>query len=103
MYESCAREFFRGWANLDSQGPQAAENVRFRNFEADLQRGELRKSGRRVKLQPQPFQVLALLARRPGELVTREEIRHELWKGDTFVDFEQGLNFLHSSYSHSPG
>jgi len=103
MYESCAREFFRGWANLDSQGPQAAENVRFRNFEADLQRGELRKSGRRVKLQPQPFQVLALLARRPGELVTREEIRHELWKGDTFVDFERGLNFLHSSYSHSPG
>ena len=79
---------------MDSQGPQAAaENIRFRDFEVDLQRAELWKSGKRIKLQPRPFQVLALLARRPGELVSREEIQHELWKGDTIVDFEQGLNF----------
>jgi TolB-like protein/DNA-binding winged helix-turn-helix (wHTH) protein/Flp pilus assembly protein TadD len=66
--------------------------VRFGIFEADLQTGELRKRGVRVRLQEQPFQVLAMLLARPGELVTREELRGRLWTADTFVDFDHGLN-----------
>ena len=55
--------------------------------------GELRQHGDVVKLSPQPFKVLELLTRRSGEVVTRVEIRDHVWHGDTFVDFEQGLNF----------
>jgi TolB-like protein/DNA-binding winged helix-turn-helix (wHTH) protein/Tfp pilus assembly protein PilF len=66
--------------------------LRFGAFELELQSGELRRSGVRVHLQQQPAKVLALLAARSGELVTREEIQREVW-GDTFVDFEQGLNY----------
>ena len=66
--------------------------VQFGIFEIDLRSGELRKAGTRVKLHDQPFQVLAMLLDRPGELVTREEIRQKLWPGDTFVDFDHGLN-----------
>lgn len=66
--------------------------LRFGLYEVDLRAGELRKSGIRVRLQEQPFQVLALLLRQPGELVTREEIQQEIWGGDTFVDFDHGLN-----------
>ena len=66
--------------------------LRFGVFELDLQAGELRKAGRAVRLPPQPFQVLALLARRAPEVVTRDEIRREVWGEDTFVDFDQGLN-----------
>jgi len=62
-------------------------------FELDLRSGELRRAGSLQKLQPQPFKVLALLASRPGELVTREEIQGEVWPVGTFVDFEQSLNF----------
>jgi Tol biopolymer transport system component/DNA-binding winged helix-turn-helix (wHTH) protein len=69
-----------------------AEVIRFGVFEADTRTGELRKHGLRIKLQEQPFQVLSLLLARPGELVTREELRLKLWPADTFVDFEQGLN-----------
>jgi TolB-like protein/DNA-binding winged helix-turn-helix (wHTH) protein/Flp pilus assembly protein TadD len=58
----------------------------------DLRSGELHKHGRRIKLQDQPFQVLALLLERPGEIVTREELRQKLWPADTFVDFDVGLN-----------
>ncbi len=65
---------------------------RFGVFEADPQTGELRKSGVRVRLQEQPFQVLLLLLDSPGELVTREEIRQHLWPADTFVDFDHSLN-----------
>jgi TolB-like protein/DNA-binding winged helix-turn-helix (wHTH) protein/Flp pilus assembly protein TadD len=61
-------------------------------FEADLRTGELKKRGSRVKLQQQPFQVLVVLLSRPGELVTRDELRAQLWSADTFVDFEHGLN-----------
>ena len=67
--------------------------LRFGAFEADLTSGELRKNGRPVKLQPQPFKLLAFLLERPGELVTRKEIRQALWGDSTFVDFEAGLNF----------
>jgi len=66
--------------------------VQFGIFEIDLRSGELRKAGTRVKLHDQPFQVLAMLLDRPGELVTREEIRQKLWPVDTFVDFDHGLN-----------
>jgi DNA-binding winged helix-turn-helix (wHTH) protein/TolB-like protein len=66
--------------------------VRFGIFEADFRSGELRKAGVRVKLHDQPFQVLAMLLDRPGELVTRDEIRKRLWPGDTFIDFDHGLN-----------
>jgi TolB-like protein/DNA-binding winged helix-turn-helix (wHTH) protein/Flp pilus assembly protein TadD len=65
---------------------------RFGIFEADLQTGELKKRGARISLQEQPFHVLALLLARPGELVTRDELRGGLWNADTFVDFEHGLN-----------
>ena len=66
--------------------------VRFGVFEVDLKACELRKHGFRIKLAEQPFQVLALLVERPGEIVTREELRDRLWPGDTFVDFDHGLN-----------
>jgi TolB-like protein/Tfp pilus assembly protein PilF len=64
----------------------------FGTFEVDTRSGELRRKGSRVKLQAQPFQVLALLLERPGEVVTREELTGQLWSGNTFVDFERGLN-----------
>ena len=69
-----------------------ARRVRFGAFEADLRSGELRKHGMKIKLQGQPFQILAMLLERPSEIVTREELRHKLWPADTFVDFDVGLN-----------
>lgn len=66
--------------------------VRFGVYELDRRSGELRKSGLRIALQEQPRQVLAALLERPGEVVTRDELRQRLWRGDTFVDFEHGLN-----------
>jgi DNA-binding winged helix-turn-helix (wHTH) protein/tetratricopeptide (TPR) repeat protein len=66
--------------------------LRFGVFEADVRSGELRKQGVRIKLQEQPFQVLTQLLKRPGEVVTREELRAQLWQSDTFVDFDNGLN-----------
>ena len=74
------------------QASRSAEVIRFHVFEVDTVTGELRKHGLRIKLQEQPFQVLSLLLARPGELVTREELRKMLWPADTFVDFEHGLN-----------
>ncbi len=66
--------------------------VRFGVFELDLNAGELRKNGAKLRLQGQPFQVLALLLDRPGEVVTRDELRQKLWPADTFVDFDHSLN-----------
>ena len=66
--------------------------VRFGVFEFDPASGELWKAGRRIKLQHQPRQVLRILVARRGRLVTREELRRELWADDTFVDFDNGLN-----------
>ena len=66
--------------------------MRFGAFEIDLRTGELRKHGIKIKLQDQPFQVLQLLLERPGEIVTREELRSKLWPENTFVDFDVGLN-----------
>jgi DNA-binding winged helix-turn-helix (wHTH) protein/TolB-like protein/cytochrome c-type biogenesis protein CcmH/NrfG len=69
-----------------------ASNFRFATFEVDLRTGELRKQGRRLKLQDQPFQVLAVLLQRPGELASRDELRGKIWPADTFVDFDNSLN-----------
>lgn len=66
--------------------------VRFGPFEADLDTHELWKNGLRVKLGGQPFEILALLLSRAGQMVTREELQKELWAADTFVDFNHGLN-----------
>lgn len=66
--------------------------VRFGVFEADLASGELRRNGVRIRLQVQPFQILAALLDPPGELVRREDLRLKLWTANTFVDFEHGLN-----------
>src|SRR5215813_6360370 len=66
--------------------------LHFGTFDVDLRTGELRKQGKRVKLQEQPFQVLAVLLQRPGEVVTREELRNHNWSPDTFVDFDNSLN-----------
>jgi cholera toxin transcriptional activator len=65
---------------------------RFGIFEADLASGELRKGGIRIRLQDQPFQLLALLLERPGQIITRDEVRAKLWPADTFVDFDHSLN-----------
>ncbi len=66
--------------------------ARFGLFEVDFERFLLKKGGLKVKLQDQPFQILALLLDRPGEIVSREEIRQELWPDNTFVEFDGGLN-----------
>jgi Tol biopolymer transport system component/DNA-binding winged helix-turn-helix (wHTH) protein len=66
--------------------------VQFGVFEVDLRAGELRRNGSRVRLQEQPFQILALLLERPGEVVTRDQLRTRLWPADTFVDFDHSLN-----------
>jgi Tol biopolymer transport system component/DNA-binding winged helix-turn-helix (wHTH) protein len=69
-----------------------AEKVRFDVFEVDLRAGELFKEGQKIKLQEQPFRVMSLLLQRPGEVVTRDQLRQELWPAETFVDFDHGLN-----------
>ncbi len=69
----------------------ARATIRFGEFEADFRAGELRKRGVKVKLQEQPLQILQMLVEHPGEVITRDELRHQIWPADTFVDFEQGL------------
>src|ERR1035437_6024794 len=70
----------------------AHEALRFSHFEVDQQTKELRRGGRPVKLPPQALRLLEFLASHPGQLVTREDIRKEIWSGNTFVDFEHGIN-----------
>ena len=67
--------------------------VRFGDCELDLQTGELCRNGTSLRLQPQPAKILTMLVSRAGEVVTRQELAQEVWGSDTFVDFEQGLNF----------
>jgi cholera toxin transcriptional activator len=74
------------------QGNHSGRIVRFGVFELDLAAGELRKNGVKLRLQEQPFQVLALLLERAGDVVPREELRQKLWPADTFVDFDHSLN-----------
>lgn len=76
---------------MDTQ--TATSRLRFGEFELDAAAGELLRNGSRLKLQPQPFKLLLLLARRAGAVVTREEIRQELWSDGTHVDFDQAMNF----------
>ena len=79
--------------NVPQNVPQNRSRVtRFGIFELDLSAGELRKSGVKLRLQGQPFQVLALLLERAGDVVTREELQQKLWPSDTFVDFDHSLN-----------
>jgi Tol biopolymer transport system component/DNA-binding winged helix-turn-helix (wHTH) protein len=68
-----------------------SQRIAFDNFEADMRSGELRKNGSRIRLQAQPFELLALLLRNSGEVLSRDEICRELWPGNTFVDFEHSL------------
>lgn len=75
-----------------SGAPRTSRTVGFGPFVLDLRTGELTRSGHRVRLQGQGFQVLSMLVEQPGELVTREALRQRLWSEDTYVDFEQGLN-----------
>jgi len=75
--------------NSNRQSPQA---YRFGGFELDPRAGELRKQGRKIKLQGQPLDILTMLLEHPGEVVTREELQKRLWPADTFVDFEHSLN-----------
>src|SRR5271167_3367888 len=69
-----------------------ARLLRFGVFEVDLEAGELRKHGARIRLQEQPFQVLTALLLKAGEVVTRDELREAIWPADTFVDFDHSLN-----------
>src|SRR6267143_1047092 len=75
-----------------AQAPTPRRAVHFGVFELDFGTGELRKAGLKIKLQDQPFQVLAMLLEHPGELVSREQLHARLWPSDTFVDFDHGLN-----------
>ena len=73
------------------EATRATGVIRFGVFEVDLEAGQVRKNGLKVRLQKQPFQILAMLLERPGEVVMREEVQKRLWKDDTFVDFDHGL------------
>src|SRR3974377_2097959 len=73
--------------------PPTSPRLRFGSFELDPSSGQLRKDGVLLRLQPQPFRLLQLLAERAGMVVSREEIRLHLWANSTFVDFEHGINF----------
>ncbi len=77
---------------MSTTPPTTRRVVRFGLFEADFTAGELRKNGNRVRLQEQPFQVLAALLESPGDVVTREQLRQKIWPADTFVDFDHSLN-----------
>jgi TolB-like protein/DNA-binding winged helix-turn-helix (wHTH) protein/tetratricopeptide (TPR) repeat protein len=70
----------------------SVRKARFAPYEVDFRAGELFKNGRKIRLQDQPFQILAMLLEQPGGVVTREELRQRLWPTDTFVDFDHGLN-----------
>ena len=81
------------WRRLSVMQPALDVGVtRFGPFEVNFERREVRKHGVRIKLQTQPFQILAALLEKPGITVTRDELRKRLWPEDTFVDFEHGLN-----------
>ena len=92
LWTSGARLAVTPWRVSMALDTQSSGILRFATFEVDLRAGELRKQGKRIKLQEQPFHVLTVLLRRPGEVVTREELRNQNWPPDTFVDFDNSLN-----------
>src|ERR1700722_7351786 len=73
------------------QSVEPPTKTAFGLYEVDLQTGELCKAGRRIKIQPQPFKVLAALLERPGEIVTREDLQLRVWGRDTTVDFDHSI------------
>ena len=75
-----------------TRGSQPRDVVRFNTFEVHLRAGELYRAGHKIRLQDQPFRVLAMLLEHPGEVVAREELQKRLWPADTFVDFDHSLN-----------
>ncbi len=75
-----------------AESVDSSQIVCFGVFEVDLAAGQVRRGGRKLRLQEQPFQLLALLLERPGEVVSRERVRERLWPGDTFVDFDQSIS-----------
>ena len=77
---------------MDTSSPSESQVIRFGVFEVDLRAGELRKQGVKIKLQQQPFQVLEALLEKPGDIISRDELRSRIWPSDTFVDFEGGVN-----------
>lgn len=77
---------------LCPMGQQQTARYKFGLYEADLASGELFREGRKLRMQEQPFQVLIALLERPGDVVTREDLRQRLWPSDTFVDFDHSLN-----------
>ena len=77
--------------------------MRFGTFELDPSSGELKRNGRRVPLQDQPARALCLLASRPGQLVTRDELRQALWPADTFLEFDTALNIVVTKVRHALG
>lgn len=81
-----------GMSSVQLRPSDSGSIIRFGIYEVDLRRGELRKAGLRVRLQEQPFQVLVILLKKHGEVVTREELCQEVWPDDTFVDFDHALN-----------
>jgi eukaryotic-like serine/threonine-protein kinase len=83
--------------------PPTRPVIRFGLFEVDPELVELRRSGVRVRVQKQPLQLLAVLLERPGQVVTRQELQKRLWSGDTFVDFENGLNIAVKKLRESLG
>jgi TolB-like protein/DNA-binding winged helix-turn-helix (wHTH) protein len=85
------------------QPVQSARRFRFSSFEVSLDAGEVRKHGLRVKVQDKPFQVLAVLLERAGQVVTREELRQCLWPADTFVNFDANLNTALNKLRHALG
>src|ERR1700741_2366031 len=82
----------RSVGNRNGSQAESSWSLRFGVFDLDLRAAELRRNGMKIKLQEQPFQVLAQLLERPGDVVTREELRDRLWPADTFVDFDHSLN-----------
>ena len=77
---------------MPDSAAKSPRRFRFGAYELDVRAGELRKNGLTIKLQKQPLQVLKVLLEQPGEVITREELRNQLWPADTFVDFDHGLN-----------
>src|SRR5579864_3366843 len=73
-------------------GPLKHTAVQFGIYEVDLEEGEVRKAGVRIKVQQQPFKVLQALLERPGELVTREQLHDRIWSGASYGDFDQAVN-----------
>src|SRR6266853_1964936 len=84
-------------------GGKGLTRRRFGAFEVDLSAGELRRNGLKVKLQEQPLQVLALLLERPGEVVSRDDLRNRLWAANTFVDFDHRSQRRHQAASRRAG